>query len=434
MGKASGIPDSVKDDQSLHHRRAIALVLCNEACATLGKLTSRRCKAALPFAGKYRLIDFALSNCVNSGIESVGVITQYQPRSLHAHLAWGRPWGLDRRERGLTLLHPYQTGAAIGWYTGTADALYRNQDYILHYQADEVFVLSGGEVCSIDLSALVAQHRAARADLTVAVVVGESATSSHGTLVVDREGWVRAWIPPEFDAQGPVAVMGVVLFSTDVLTWRLSEDAQRMDSAHDLFCDLIPRMVRAGDRVMAFRHTGYWRGLCTVQEYWQAHMNLVTENSPLDVGSEGWPVHTQFEMRPPAHVSTEAYVSRSLLSEGCLVEGTVGCSILSPGVHVAPGAVVHNAVVMRDTAIEEGALVRNAILDSDVVVGPGARVGEVDHHSRTRSAFPLERLVIVEQGMHIPAHAVVEPDALFADRRLPIECRDLSEAPVSVAY
>ena len=223
MENASGFPDQVKDGQSLHHRQPIALVLCNEACAALGKLTSRRCKAALPFAGKYRLIDFALSNCVNSGIETVGVITQYRPRSLHAHLAYGRPWGLDGRESGLTLLHPYQTGTGIGWYTGTADALHRNQDYILHHGVDEVLVLAGGEVCNIDLDALVSRHRAAKADLTIAAVaVRERSTSAHGTLTLDHGGWVRDWIPPRSAPPGPLAVMGVLLFSKDAVSRRLS--------------------------------------------------------------------------------------------------------------------------------------------------------------------------------------------------------------------
>jgi glucose-1-phosphate adenylyltransferase len=434
MDNTSEFPNPVTDGRSLHHRQPIALVLCNEADPALGKLTARRSKAALPFAGKYRLIDFALSNCVNSGIETVGVITQYQPRSLHAHLAYGCPWGLDRRESGLTLLHPYQTGAEMGWYTGTADALHRNQDFVLHYRVDEVLILSGGEVCIIDLDALVSRHRAAGADLTIAAVaVGERATTAHGTLILDHRGWVRSWIPPESAPPGSLAVTGVLLFSKEAMGCRLSEDVRRLDSTHDLFRDLIPHMIRSGDRVMAFRHTGYWSGLHTVQDYWQAHMDLVAESSLLDVGGEGWPIRTRFEVRPPTRVSIKANVSRSLLSEGCGVEGIVERSILSPGVHVAPGAVVRSAVVMHDTVVQEGALVEYAILDSDVIVGRQARVGAVDHHSRTRCASRPERLVIVEQGAHIPARAVVEPDALIADRLLPNQRRSLTEAQMGVA-
>jgi glucose-1-phosphate adenylyltransferase len=433
MESASGFPHPLKGEQSLHQRQPIALVLCDEACVTLGKLTSRRCKAALPFAGKYRLIDFALSNCVNSGIETVGVITQYQPRSLNAHLAYGHPWGLNRRENGLTLLHPYQVHTGIGWYTGTANAVYQNQSFVFHHRADEVVILSGGEVCSIDLSALAALHRRAEADLTIAAVpAGENTVGQNGTLAVDDGGWVRKWILPESALPGPLAAMGVLLFSKDTMSRRLSEDAQRLDSTHDLFRDLIPRMIRAGDRVMAFRHTGYWSGLHTEQGYWQAHMDLVNESPVLNLADEPWPVRTQLEVRPPVRVSVQARVSCSLLSEGCVVEGTVERSILSPGVHVAPGAVVRNAVVMHDTTIDECALVEKAILDMDVVVGPGARVGKVDHGSRTRGALQPERLVTVEQGVRIPAYAVVEPDALFTDWLFAVERGEHFEAQVII--
>jgi glucose-1-phosphate adenylyltransferase len=192
MESVSESRNLVREGQPVHRRQPVALVLCDDPSTDLEGLTSRRCKAAVPFAGKYRLVDFALPNCVNSGIEVVGVITQYQPRSLNAHLACGRPWGLDRGETHLTLLYRYQTDAGISWCTGTADALHRSRDYILHYRADEAFVLAGGEVCVIDLNALTARHRMTKADLTVAAVPArEGAASAHGALAVDREGWVR---------------------------------------------------------------------------------------------------------------------------------------------------------------------------------------------------------------------------------------------------
>ena len=426
--------DPMGDRQVAHWRQPLALILADDPCTTLDKLTSRRCKPALPFAGKYRTVDFALSNCVNSGIETVGVITQYRPRSLHAHLAFGRPWGLDRRGSGLTLLHPYQAHTGIGWYAGTADALLLNQDFILHYQRSEVLVLLGCQVYTMDFGPLIARHRETKADLTLAAVpVRATAAEQCHTLAVDDEGWVCDWVPPGHDAPGGLAAMGVLLFSTDALSWRLSEDAQQPASTHDLIRDLILRMIEAGDRVMAFRHAGFWSDLQTVCDYWNANLDLLREDTGLSLQGTSWPIRTQSQVRPPTHIASGASVSRSLISEGCVVEGTVERSILSPGVHVAPGAVVRSSVVMHDTVIEEGALVENAILDSDVVVGPGARVGKVDHYSRTRSAFQPERLVIVEQGVHVPARAVVEPDALLADWLLPVERRDLSEAQVSVA-
>jgi glucose-1-phosphate adenylyltransferase len=432
MAKETEFSDPMRERQVAHRPQSLALILCDDPYTDLDTLTAQRCKAALPFAGKYRAIDFSLSNCVNSGIETVGVITQHQPRSLDAHLAWGRPWDLDRSETGLTLLHPYQTDAGIGWYRGTADALYRNQDYIHHYRADEVFVLAGGEVCSIDLSALAARHRVAKADLTVATVATwERAASAHGTLAVDREGWVHAWISPESDAPSPLAVMGVALFSTDVLAWRLSEDAGRSASTHDLIRDVIAHMVHAGDRVMAFPHRGYWNSLRTVQGYWQAHMDLVNEGPVLNLAEQHWPIRTRLEARPAARVSMRAEVSRGILSEGSVVEGVVEHSVLSPGVYVAPSAVVRNAVVLHDVAIKEGALVENAILDMNVTVGPQARVGWSDRQVSTWGGSQPRRIAVVEQGAYILGHAVIEPDGLRLQRPLFAHPTDVSEAQVN---
>jgi len=408
--KLSGLKTDVWATFVSRSRPPLALILSDDPFTDLGKLTLRRCQAALPFAGKYRVIDFALSNCINSEIESVGVITQYQPRSLHAHLAYGRPWGLDRRERGLALLHPYQGRTSIGWYTGTADAVFQNQEFIFRNRTDEVLVLAGCEVSCLDLSVLVAQHRKAKADLTIAVaaIKGETA-SRHHTLTVDYESWVRALIPPGTSGPGPLAVMGVLLFSTDTLSWRLSEDSQQPSSTHDLIRDVIPRMIQEGDRVMAFRHTGYWNGLQTVHDYWRANMDLLGENPDLNLQDAAWPIRTRPEVRPPTRFSRGARVSHSLLSEGCIVDGTVEYSILSPGVFVAPGAVVRNAVVMHDSTIEERAIVENAIVDMQVIIGPQARIGQARRHAPTVSASTPDRLTIVEQRARIPGNEVIRP-------------------------
>lgn len=392
-----------------HPRQPLALVLSDDSGAGLRALASRRSRAALPFAGKYRLIDFALSSCVNSGLDRVGVITQYQPRSLHAHLAHGQPWGLDRRAGGLTTLHPYQTGAGMGWYASSADAVYQNMDFVLRHRADDVFILQGDQVYSMDLNVLMAQHRKVQADLTLPVVaVDKENAARHHTVVVDDEGWVRTWLPPEAANPGPLAVMGVLLFSTDVLGDRLSEDAGQPDSTHDLVRDVLPRMVEAGDRVMASPYTGYWNTLQTVHDYWQAHMRLSSEESALNLQDAAWPIYTRAEVRPPMRVSARARVSHSLLSEGCIIEGTVEHSILGPGVYVAPGAVVRNAVIMRDTTVEERAVVENAILDANVIIGSLAQVGQVRRRVPRSGAAAPEPLIVVTGGVHVPAQEKVK--------------------------
>jgi len=406
-----------------------ALILSDDLVSTMGKLTSHRCKSALPFAGKYRLIDFALSNCVNSGIESVGVVTQYQPRSLHTHLAYGRPWGLDRSEGGLALLQSYQVRAGMDWYSGTVDAIQRNLDFLSHSRAGEVFVLSGCEVYSMDLNVLVAQHRKAGADLTIAsVAVDGKAESRHRMLIADEDGRIQALIASEAPGPSPAAMMGIMLFNATVLRKRVTEDAGRPESTHDLVRDLIPWMISCGDRVMGFQHAGSWSAVHTVPDYWQAHMDLLAEHPALNLQDAAWPIRTQLETRPPTRLASGARVSRSLLSEGCVVDGTVEYSVLSPGVYVAPGAVVRRSVVMHDTTIEERAFVESAILDTEVIVGPQARVGKACRRAQACHLSNPEQVTVVEQGTHIPAQEVVLPDPVAGDWIMPSTHRDVSRA------
>jgi glucose-1-phosphate adenylyltransferase len=418
--------------------QALALVFSHTPSAGLGKLTSQRCTSALPFAGRYRLIDLALSNCVNSGIGNVGVIAQYQPRSLRAYLADGRPWGLDRHEGGLELLPPHGTQAGRGWYKGTADAIDRNWEFISRSQADQVLILTGSEVHAMDLSNLVAQHHKEKADLIIAAVaIARESAGRYYTLVVDREGWARAWILPGASRPGPLAVMGALLFSREALRRRLREDAQQPDSTHDLFHDVIPAMFKAGDRVMAFQHAGYWNGMRDVHDYWQASMDLVHEDPGLSLLDGAWPIYTQCEVQPPARIARGAVVSRSLISEGCVIEGTVEGSVLSPGVQVAVGAVLRNAVVMHGSALEERALVENAILDANVIVGPQARVGKLCRHAPTLKASTPDQLTVVGQGTRISTCATIRPSPAGGDWR-PAARRDapariLGPYPVPVA-
>ena len=398
--------------------RTAALILSDGPTTGLDRLTAHRCKAALPFGGKYRLIDFALSNCANSGISTVGVITQYRPRSLHAHLDYGRPWDLDRCEGGLALLHPYQAHAGIGWYKGSADAVCQNLDFILHSRADHVLVLSGCEICCVDLERLIAYHHEGGADLTIgaAVAVGEG---ERARLITDHQGWVRRLVPAGSGAADLPAMMGMMVFSADALRRRLGEDATLPGSTHDLGRDVIPRMIEDGDRVLAFHHAGHWSGLQTVYDYWQANLSLLSRvPGPLD--DPGWPIRTRSEVRPPARILGSASVSHSLVSEGCVVAGTVERSILSPGVRVASGAVIRDAVVMRDTVVGEGALVERAILDRDVVVGPGACVtGEVPRQAWVSGASTCGQIAVVERGAHIPSDEIVESPTWDGDWLLP---------------
>jgi glucose-1-phosphate adenylyltransferase len=388
----------------------------------------------LPFAGKYRLIDIALSNCINSGIETVGVISQYWSRSLTAHLAYGHPWGLDR-QGGLTPLLPYQAqGVGVDWYTGTADAVHRNQDFILRHRTDETLILFGSEVHDVDLGDLIAQHRETDADLTIAVTsVDRRQPGQQNRLMVDPERRACGLVRSGSESPSPWAVIGVLLFSTDALSRRLNEDAQRFDSAHDLVGDVVTAMIKAGDRVMAFQYTGYWSKLESAHDYWQASMDLLNGSPDLPLQSGTWPIHTQPQIRPPTHISTGAKVMQSLICEGCVIEGTVEHSILSPGVRVAPGAVVRRAVVMHNVSIKERAWVENAILGTDVVVGPQARVGNAHRRASMLNVLPPETLTVLERGARYPAGGVIEPNVLSSDWFVAVQTGGVFRAQVSVA-
>ena len=321
----------------------------------------------------------------------------------------------------------------IDWYTGTADAVYQNQDFVLRNRADESLILSGGEVHDVDLGALIVQHRDTGADLTIAVVsVDRQQPGQYNTLTVDLEGRARDLERARSEAPGQWAVTGVLLFSTDALSRRLNEDAQRFDSTHDLVGDVVPAMIKAGDRVMAFQHTGYWSKLESAHDYWQTSMNLLDETHALALQNGTWPIHTPPRIRPPTRISTGARVAQSLICEGCLIEGTVEHSILSPGVHVAPGAVVRRAVVMHNVSIEECAWVENAILDMDVVVGPQARVGSAHRRAPMLSAPQPEPLTVVKTRVRIPAQGAVESNGMRNGWFLDMQRQDVLNAQVSV--
>jgi glucose-1-phosphate adenylyltransferase len=399
----------------------LALVICDDTLADLGCLIAERCKAALPFAGKYRLIDFALSNCVNSGIETVGLITQYKPRSLYTHVAYGRPWDLDRRSGGLTVLHPYQARTAMRWYTGSADAVYQNQNFVMRQQTDHVLILTGSEVTAFDFAPMIAQHKQTHADVTIAVIRPESyPMGSHVQIMVREDGTVQI-LPHSSSSLGEHIMVGAMIFSTEVLNWRLSEDAARPESGHDLARDVIPAMIDEGDQVMAYLCPAYWNSVQTIPEYWQAGLDLLSDNPRLNLQDAAWPIRTQSNVYPPTRVSSGARITHSLISEGCIVDGTVEYSILSPGVCIAPGAVVRHSVVMHRTSVEERAAVENAILDMDVIAGPHSRVGRAHRCAPTSYSDIPVQLTVIEKGTHIPAHQIIDPEdasqsCLFAQR------------------
>jgi glucose-1-phosphate adenylyltransferase len=365
--------------------RTLAMILAGGAGSRLSVLTQKRTKPAVPFAGKYRIIDFTLSNCANSGISTVGICTQYRPRSLNDHIQSGWPWDLDRVSGGVTLLQPYTGPRGSDWYQGTADAIYQNLDFVHHQRPDVVLILAGDHVYKMDYDVLITFHLEQGADLTVATVrVAPEDAARFGILETNDAYKVVGFEEKPGQPKGNRASMGIYVFNTDVLDEVLTTDHARAGSRHDFGGDIIPRMVAAQyarthgmrpHRVYAFPHGGYWVDVGTIEAYWQAHMDLLVSEPPLDLLEREWIIHTRSEERPPVKSCCGAVIADSLITDGCVIEGTVEQSVLSPGVVVRQGAVVRRSIVMTDAVIEENAIIDHAILDKRVWVGAEAVVG-----------------------------------------------------------
>jgi glucose-1-phosphate adenylyltransferase len=352
-------------------KRVTAVVLAGGEGERLSILSGIRAKPAVPFAGKYRIIDFTLSNCVNSEVDNLLVLTQYNPRSLNDHIGAGRPWDLDRNEGGIRLLQPYiARGRPSEWYRGTADAVLVNIEMIRQQPGDIVLILAGDHIYKMDYQPFVQFHRRNRADVTVAVKrvpIGEA--HRFGILAVDDSGHVTEWQEKPKQPKSDLASLGIYVFSKRaLLTWL---DASLTDFGRDV----IPQMLNGGARVYGYHFDGYWQDVGTVESYWKAHMDLLEEHPALDLYDNEWLIHTRSEERAPARIGPTANVHRSLISHGCQVWGTVERSVLSPGVRVDPGAVVRDSIVMFDSVIRAGAVLDRAIVDKQVSVGPNAIVG-----------------------------------------------------------
>jgi len=397
----------------------LTLVLAGGEGERLSILSQVRAKPGVPFGGKYRIIDFALSNAVNSGLADVAVLTQYAPRSLIDHIGVGRPWDLDRSRGGVTLLQPYLgRGLPQQWYRGTADAVLQNVEFIADRDPELVVVLAGDHVYKMDYRPFIERHRAMSADITCAVrTVPIDQAHRFGILETDDEGRVTAFVEKPPKPVSNLVSMGVYVFSWSCLRSVLAPD--RVDFGRDV----LPAMVSSGRRVFAYEFGGYWQDVGTVESYWRTSLDLLSEAPGIDLYDRGWLIYTKSEERAPALIGPEAVVSRSMVSHGCVIEGTVEHSVLSPGVRVARGAAVRDSIVMFDTYVGEGAVVDRSIVDKECYVGAGAVVGEGDdlRPNRREPERLFAGITLVGKRARIPAGARIgrncriDPSVVEAD-------------------
>lgn len=358
--------------------KVLAVIMAGGQGERLSLLSAKRAKPAVPFAGKYRIIDFALSNCVNSGIYDIAVLTQYRPHSLHDHIGIGKPWDLDRRQGGVRLLQPYVGRLESDWYQGTADAVYQNLGFVMENPADYVLVLAGDHIYRMDYRPMIEFHRQRGADVTLgAVIVPIEEGHRFGILETDVEGRVVSFEEKPPKPKGTLGSMGIYVFNRDTLARVLLEDA-RQNTQHDFGRNIIPTMMERGEQVFAYPFAGYWQDVGTIQSYWETHMSLLDDQPEFDLYDPSWVMHTRSEERPPAHVHRGAQVIASLISHGCIIKGHVEHSVLSPGVVVEEGAVVRDSIILFDTVIGAGSVVDKVIIDKEVVVGKNCRIGVGD--------------------------------------------------------
>jgi glucose-1-phosphate adenylyltransferase len=346
------------------------MIMAGGASENLSVLTMVRAEPAIPFGGKFRIIDFSLSNCVNSDIYNVALLTQHMPRSLNEHVGVGKPWDLDRSQGGVRLLQPYLGPKQSGWQRGTADAVRRNIDFVEEQRVDAVLILAGDHIYKMDYRPMLRFHQQNQAEVTLAVRrVSPFETYRFGIVSVDNDMQVSGFKEKPRRSKETLASMGIYVFNLDVLKEVLADD-----KTNDFGRDVLPAIINRHN-IYAYPFEGYWADVGTLQAYWEANMALLAETPALDLYDPEWVIHTRSEEQPPVTIGPRAWVGGNLLSNGCIIEGVVERSVLSPGVRVAEGAIVRDSVIMNDTTICANARIERTIIDKEVVIGEGAEIG-----------------------------------------------------------
>ncbi len=375
-------------------KECVAMLLAGGQGSRLGVLTSKVAKPAVSFGGKYRIIDFVLSNCANSGISTVGVLTQYRPYLLHEYLGTGEAWNLDERGGGVAILPPFATQTGASWYAGTADAITQNLGYLEGQDAEYVLILSGDQLYRMDYEDMLATHKANNADLTVAVMpVPWEDAPRFGIMNCADDGRIEEFVEKPAEPKSNLASMGIYIFNADLLINTLKEDDKDPDSTHDFGGDIIPKLLAAGKRLYTYQFKAYWRDVGTVASFHEANMELLGAEPAFDLFAQDAPIMSNSSTRPPAFIGPKGSVDDSLIDNGCTIMGTVEHSVISDDVFVGKDAIVKDSILFPGARVEEGAVVINAIMAERSVVKPGARFGSADEETVT-----LGDDAVVEKG------------------------------------
>lgn len=385
-------------------KECIAMLLAGGQGSRLYALTKKLAKPAVPFGGKYRIIDFPLSNCVNSGIDTVGILTQYQPLLLNEYIGNGQPWDLDRLYGGVHVLPPYQTATGSDWYKGTANAIYQNINFIERYDPEYVLILSGDHIYKMDYGKMLEFHKDSNADCTIAVLeVPWEEASRFGIMTADENNVITKFEEKPKEPKSNLASMGIYIFTWEKLRKYLTEDEADKTSSNDFGKNIIPNMLADQQRMVAYPFEGYWKDVGTIESLWEANMDLLTLPMPIDLYDAKWRIYGRNPGLAPHFIAEGASVRNSLITEGCEVYGHVDHSVIFSGVTIREGATVKDSVVMPGAVIERGAQVQRAIVSEDAVIGAGATVGEATGN-----------IAVVGTGVHLAAGGEVKAGEQYA--------------------
>ena len=405
-------------------KEMIAMLLAGGQGSRLGVLTQKVAKPAVSFGGKYRIIDFPLSNCINSGVDTVGVLTQYQPLRLNSHIGIGIPWDLDRNVGGVTILPPYERSKGSDWYTGTANAIYQNLEYMESYNPDYVLILSGDHIYKMDYEVMLEYHKANNADVTIACMpVPIEEASRFGIVITDENNRITEFEEKPANPRSNLASMGIYIFSWKALKEALI--AMSEEPGCDFGKHVIPYCHEKQERIFAYEYNGYWKDVGTLGSYWEANMELIDIIPEFNLYEEYWKIYTKRDIIPPQYVAADPVIDRSIIGEGTEVHGTITNSVIGAGVTIEPGAEVHDSIIMRDCHIKAGAKVNKAIVAEDTTVGEGSELG-VGEYAPSKYDPKVYQFDLVTIGEHsvIPDHVKIGKNTAISGVTTPEDYTD----------
>lgn len=381
----------------------VAMILAGGQGSRLGALTKNVAKPAVPFGGKYRIIDFPLSNCVHSGINTVGVLTQYQPLELNRYIGNGNPWDLDRSHGGVYVLPPYKSAKAGEWYKGTANAIYQNLSFLESFKPENVLILSGDHIYKMHYGEMLKAHKESGAAVTIAVMpVPWEEASRFGIMNVDEEGTITDFEEKPAEPKSNLASMGIYIFTYEVLKKYLEADERDPSSANDFGKNIIPTMLENGEKMVSFRFEGYWKDVGTIHSLWEANMDLVDQPPKFDLNDRSWSIYSRNMALAPHYVGQNAKITNSTVTEGCFIDGEIKHSVIFGGVELGEGSVVSDSVIMPGAKIGKNVVIEKAVIGADAVIGDGAKVGvNSSDDNKYASKLCINDLVLIESGAEV---------------------------------